>query len=45
MHPHLVTHQVVGRVPFDVDAYSAAAGRARTAFPAASTLGPSPRAR
>lgn len=26
MHPHLVTHQVVGRVPFDVDAYMAAAG-------------------
>jgi len=26
MHPHLVTHQVVGRVPFDVDAYIEAAG-------------------
>ncbi len=26
MHPHLVTHQVVGRVPFDVAAYIAAAG-------------------
>jgi len=26
MHPHLVTHQVVGRVPFDVDAYIDAAG-------------------
>ena len=26
MHTHLVTHQVVGRVPFDVDAYVAAAG-------------------
>jgi spore coat protein A len=25
MHPHLVTHQVVGRVPFDVDAYIDAA--------------------
>ena len=26
MHPHLVTHQVIGRVPFDVAAYTAAAG-------------------
>jgi spore coat protein A, manganese oxidase len=26
MHPHLVTHQVVGRTPFDVDAYRAAFG-------------------
>jgi spore coat protein A len=26
MHTHLVTFQVVGRVPFDVDAYVAAAG-------------------
>jgi spore coat protein A len=26
MHTHLVTHQVVGRWPFDVDAYVAAAG-------------------
>ena len=26
MHPHLVTHQVVGRVPFDAVAYTAAAG-------------------
>jgi spore coat protein A, manganese oxidase len=26
MHPHLVTHQVIGRVPFDMVAYTAAAG-------------------
>ena len=26
MHPHLVTHQVIGRVPFDVDAYVDAVG-------------------
>jgi spore coat protein A len=26
MHPHLVTHQVIGRVPFDAAAYTAAAG-------------------
>jgi spore coat protein A, manganese oxidase len=33
MHPHLVTHQVVGRMPFDVDAYSAAAGSGPNGVP------------
>jgi len=28
MHPHLVTHQVIGRVPFNVAAYTAAAAAA-----------------
>jgi spore coat protein A len=33
MHPHLVTHQVVGRVPFDVEAYSEAAGSGPNGVP------------
>ena len=33
MHPHLVTHQVVGRVPFDVDAYIAAVGEGPLGVP------------
>jgi len=33
MHPHLVTHQVVGRVPFDVDAYVAAVGEGPLGVP------------
>jgi spore coat protein A len=33
MHTHLVTHQVIGRTPFDVDAYQAAAGSGPSGTP------------
>jgi spore coat protein A len=33
MHPHLVTHQVIGRVPFDVEAYVEAAGVGENGVP------------
>ena len=33
MHPHLVTHQVVGRVPFDVESYVEAVGEGENGVP------------
>jgi spore coat protein A len=33
MHTHLVTHQVIGRTPFDVDAYQTAAGSGPSGTP------------
>jgi spore coat protein A, manganese oxidase len=33
MHTHLVTHQVIGRTPFDADAYEAAAGDPENGVP------------
>ena len=37
MHTHLVTFQVVGRTPFDAQAYEEANERTGTAFPVGST--------
>jgi spore coat protein A len=33
LHPHLVPHQIVGRTPFDVDAYIAAVGAGPNGVP------------
>ena len=40
MHTHLFTHQVIGRVPFDVDGLPATPTADRTGFPAASDPAP-----